>query len=250
MPNGLWIVTRLQNIFFNLKHFVQFINKIFFNLLGKTRIPWIDDFQYGSVEHSSVYLYEKDSNQSARNDHDWINITTHDPQINRTIDAISYQDQDMNIMYNQGPNNTVFFYSSSKVENLSNNNYFSIHRTFPGVVKNMSYYDASSRSWFTKAPTESSYFSAYKETFTNQLVINLSSKREFLEQSTNYRFTLVAAALVLLSDLQSIVYDIQYSNGGFGALVKYDTQEVLCWKKVFFVFFYKRKSYNSLYSNM
>jgi hypothetical protein len=81
-------------------------------------------------------------------------------------------------------------------------------------------------------------------------VINLSSKREFLEQSTNYQFTLVAAALVLISDLQSIVYDIQYSNGGFGALVKYDTREVLCWKKVFVLFINNKVTCIYIYINM
>jgi len=123
---------------------------------------------------------------------------------------------------------------STKVEDLlqQNGEFYSVHRTFPGTLKDIPNYNASARSWFTRAPVDHYYLGAYKETFTHKNVINLSTKKIVESVSDSHQITVVSAALMLLEEVQSVVYNINYSNDGFGALVKYDTMEVLCWKQV------------------
>ena len=173
-------------------------------------------------------MYDHQSGEAARDDDSWLNNTIHHPVLSRVIDALAFQDSDMKTMYYQGGNNTLFFYLATKVS--FGDKYFSLRRTYPGVPLNQSNYDSSMRSWFKQAPVDDYFLDAYKETFTGEFVINLSSKQYSMD--SNYSYTFVTAGLMLLSNLQDVVYSVSYSNGGFGALVKYDSLEVLCWKRV------------------
>jgi hypothetical protein len=51
-------------------------------------------------------------------------------------------------------------------------------------VKNITDYDSTQRSWFSRAPVDSFYlYGPYKETFTQQLVVTLSSRKQTSVQS-------------------------------------------------------------------
>ena len=112
---------------------------------------------------------------AVRNNQTWSSVTASQPSVNSVINALAFQDRDMNIMYTKGPNTTVMFYLSTKI-NLKSGGYVSVHRTLPGIVKDNNTYDATERSWFKKAPKNSYYlYGPYVETFTRQPVITLST---------------------------------------------------------------------------
>lgn len=97
------------------------------------------------------------------------------------------------------------FYLSTTIG--SSSNYTSVHRTFPGIVKNVSDYDASNREWFKMAPIDSYHlYGPYVETFTRQPVVTVSSKTKSsaLGPELSKQLTIVSAAVLLISDLVSI----------------------------------------------
>ena len=172
---------------------------------GRSRLPRLPGFVNGSLLHSSVYLKSSSSQRAARDNQSWADLTKQDPSINHVIDGLSYQDRDMNIMYTTGPSTTVMFYSSTRIG--SSSSYTSVHRTFPGIVKNVSNYDAPNREWFKFAPIDSYHlYGPYVETFTRQPVVTLSSKKtsSALGPEQSKQLTLVSAAVLLISDLVSI----------------------------------------------
>eukprot|EP01034_Spumella_vulgaris_P027036 gene27036-33697_t len=205
-------------------------------LKGRSRLPDLAGFVNGSTSHSSVYLYSKKYGQAARNDSLW-NLYIHENNpVLSVINGLAYQDQDMDVMYNRGSNSTVMFYLASSVLGADGVNYDVVHRTFPGIVKNISNYDSTQRTWFSKAPVDSFYlYGPYKETFTRQLVVTLSSRKMSTVRSTvhpNARstpVTTVSGAVMLVKDLAAIVNSVQYAHSGFGVLVKRSTNEVLVW---------------------
>lgn len=202
---------------------------------GKTRIPPVSSLTSGSISHTSTYLYSTTLKGGARNDTAWNLVQSQFPNTNQVVNALSYQDIDMQTLYFRGPNTTVFFYVSSQIGTSSS--YASVHRTFPGISKsNDPSYNPPGRPWFVHAPVNSYYlYGPYKETFTQQLVINLSS-RQSTSLPVNGRATttpvaLVTSAVFLLSDLAQIVNSVPYTNGGFGALISASTNQVLVWGK-------------------
>lgn len=163
-------------------------------------------FINGSLEHSSVYMYYKDSSISGavKSNSSWLNITKIHPSVNSVIDALAYQDRDMNLMYNRGPNSTLMFYLSSKIT-LKSGGYISIHRTFPGVQKLSTTYDPSSRNWFVNAAENSYYlYGPYVESFSKQPVVTLSSMKTAIDTFTGDRLTTVSAGVLLISELAAI----------------------------------------------
>lgn len=109
----------------------------------------------------------------------------------------------MNLMYTRGPNTTVMFYLSTKIS-LPSGKYFAVHRTFPGIVKNISDYDPPKRQWFTDAKQNSyNLYGPYVETFTEQSVITLSTLSTTTD-STGKSLTTVAAGVMLIRELSSI----------------------------------------------
>mmetsp|Transcript_20198 Transcript_20198/g.28960 ORF Transcript_20198/g.28960 Transcript_20198/m.28960 type:complete len:1519 (+) Transcript_20198:482-5038(+) len=197
-------------------------------LSKRSRLP---SFVNGSLLHSSVYLYSSAYQHAARNNQSWTELTSKDTSINHVIDGLSYQDRDMSLMYTKGPSTTVMFYLSTKIG--SGNDYTSVHRTFPGMVKNVTNYDAPNREWFKLAPIDSYHlYGPYVETFTRQPVVTLSSmkKSSVIGSDDSKPLTIVSAAVMLISDLVAIVNSVQYTDGGFGVLVALPSKKVLVWK--------------------
>lgn len=223
-------------------NFVQGCNypncpKDFGPIYTRSRIPYLPAFQYGSIEHSSVYLYSSTAQHSLRNDSAWNTTFATHSEVKQVYDGLAYQDNDLNIMYNQGPNTTVMFYLSAQVfaANSSSSSvpYYAVHRTFPGIYKNDSAYDPSRRTWFTKAPVNGFYlYGPYKETFTKQLVVTLSSKINTIitnAQGGRNAVTVVASGVVLLQSLSTIVNSVHYDYNGYGVLITRNSQQVLVW---------------------
>ena len=139
---------------------------------------------------------------AVRNNQTWSSVTASQPSVNSVINALAFQDRDMNIMYTKGPNTTVMFYLSTKI-NLKSGGYVSVHRTQPGIVKNSNTYDATGRPWFKKAPKNSyNLYGPYVETFTRQPVITLSTM--VTSSITRESLQTVAAAVMLISELSTI----------------------------------------------
>lgn len=212
-------------------------------LKGRSRFPPnLPDFEYGSTDHSSVYLYNSVSGIAALNDSEWDNILSHDTHgiVNRTINNLAYQDRDLHVQFTRGPNTTVMFYVSAQVMTSGQNNaqnYVSVHRTFPGIDKPYypatGYYNAPGRSWFKYAPLNAYYlYGPYQETFTKQPVLTLSSRQSSTLSSGggSYTVNLVTAAVMLLSDIVKVVQSVSYPNNGFGALVTIPSLKVIAWK--------------------
>ena len=131
-------------------------------------------------------------------------MTNSYPVINTVVNALAYQDKDMNIMYTRGPNTTVMFYLSTKIT-FRNDSYISIHRTFPGVQKNSTTYNPPSRQWFKRAPQDSYYlYGPYVEGFTQQPVITLSSMKSTTDSATGLPLTFVSGAVMLISEVAAI----------------------------------------------
>lgn len=146
-------------------------------LYDRSRFPDLPDFQNGSLLHSSVYMYSKELKTSVRNDSLWNSFYSKTNGIRATINGLSYMDLDLQTAYAKGPATTVMFYVSAQVY-TDLNSYVSIHRTFPGIIKNSTSYDPPSRSWFANAPENAVYlYGPYRETFTKQLVLTLSSSK-------------------------------------------------------------------------
>ena len=218
------------------------------SLRGRTRTRWIPGFQYGSMQHSSVYLYSSEKDSALRTDESWNAAVNKYPNIERVINALAYQDRDMNVMYTAGPYSTVFFYLSAQLTNsyYPGDGYFAIHRTYPGLERNDLSYNPPARPWFQNAPEDDYYMDGpYQETFTKQLVINLSSRKTSTAIS-GQRLALVSAAVMLLEDLRSLVDKIKFPNSGHAALLKYGTYEVLYWKNNYETFDPSTQSFRTI----
>lgn len=101
-------------------------------LKGRSRLPDLPGFVNGSTTHSSVYLYSSKYQQAARNNSRWNQIIHENNPVLSVINGLSYQDQDMEVLYNRGSNSTVMFYLVSSIKRPDNVNYDVVHRTFPG----------------------------------------------------------------------------------------------------------------------
>jgi hypothetical protein len=195
----------------------------------RSRIPFLPGFENGSMEHSSVFIYSSKIGRALRNDSIWNDAFDQNPYLSNVLDGLAYQDVDFPILYNSGPNSTVMFYLSTQIyTDLTQSNYFSLHRTYPGILKNDLSYNPPHRPWFASAPVNGIYvYGPYRETFTGKLVVTLSSKST-LTLLGSHPTSVVGGAVVLIEDLKQIINQIKYANGGFGALLTV-SKKVLVW---------------------
>jgi hypothetical protein len=205
------------------------------SLSGRSRFPDLPGFKNGSLSHSSIYLYSSYLSSSIRNDQQFNESMTNSKNLNQMVHGLTYEDSDLSLMYQKGPSTTVMFYLSAKiVDDVHNDGYLAVHRRFPGTIQNNSNYIPYNRQWFTHAPTSGVYlYGPYKETFTKQLVITLSTKTILYFSSSSGFVPVVNAAVMLLSDMEEIVKSVNYPNNGFGAIIKYSsssTPTVIVWK--------------------
>lgn len=197
----------------------------------RSRIPYLPGFINGSLDASSMYLYSSSAGSALRNNSAWDAAVEEHSQLQTVIDGLAYQDLDFKVLYNQGPSTTVMFYLSAQVfTNKAKANYFGLHRTYPGILKNDTAYDPSRRGWFLAATTDGIGFNGpYRETFTKQIVVTLSSRKTSTALGENSPVTIVAAAVMLVQDVAKIVQSVNYTDGGFGALITYQSNQVLVW---------------------
>jgi hypothetical protein len=231
--NGQGTLLKSQNSYreYNFKQGCSFPNcpTDFGPISTRSRIPYLPGFESGSMDHSSVFLYSSQAGSALRNDSAWNTSFNANPYLRHAMNGLAYHDLDFPILYNQGPNSTLMFYLSTQIyTDSSRTNYFSLHRTYPGVLKNDFSYNPPLRSWFANAPENGIYvYGPYRETFTDQLVITLSSKSTMTFAQT-YPTSVVGAAVVLIDDLKHVVNQIKYANNGFGALLTID-KKVVVW---------------------
>jgi len=167
-------------------------------------------------------------------------------------------------MYNRGPNSTVMFYLSTQLK-YANSQYTVSHRTFPGKTSHhtrttvvtmiavhacmMCYhssgirkkttlqdkYDPTNRPWFINASSLSyNMYGPYVESFTGLYAVTLSTRNfttlKVQGSSSSSDVNIVSAAVLLIDNLAKIINSISYNDNGFGALIKYQTNEVLVWR--------------------
>lgn len=172
-------------------------------LAGRSRFaPNTNEFTNGSFLHSSVYLYSSHLKHSIRDDKNWTRITNQYPSIRKAINTLTYQDEDLKRMYTRGPNSAIMLTLSAQI-NLPTGDYFSIHRLFPGLVRNSPDYDPPHRPWFLNAPEDSyaitePYMVGF---FLKQPLITVSSRKVVQD---NQNITIVASVDMAVSELSSI----------------------------------------------
>ena len=195
----------------------------------RSRFPKLPGFVNGSLEHTSAYIYYSKSKTSIRDDSKWNGYVNKYDSVKRVIDGLTYHDKDLEIIFKRGPNTTVMFYVSAKVVVDSySGDYIAVHRTFPGILKDSKNYDPPGRPWFANAPVGDVFlYGPYQETFTRQLVLTISSKKHSAAISGT---TVVSAAVILLTAIENLIASVDYSNDGFGVLLKYSTLQVVVWK--------------------
>lgn len=170
-------------------------------LFGRSRLP--RGFINGSLLHSSVYLYSS-AIGPVRTNKTWSILAKNHSVINSVINALAYQDMDMNTIYCRGPNTTVMFYLSTMIY-VKSSEYVTVHRSFPGVRIPLPSYNPANSPWFTRAPENSySLYGPYLEEFTQQPVITLSSMKTSRDTVTGEKLTTVSAAAILISELAAI----------------------------------------------
>ena len=95
-------------------------------------------------------------------------------------------------------------------------------------------YDPTTRPWFINASSLSyNMFGPYVESFTGLHVVTLSTRNSTtqlkVQGSSSSSVNIVAGAILLIDDVAKIINSFSYNDGGFGALMKYQTNEVLAW---------------------
>jgi hypothetical protein len=96
-------------------------------------------------------------------------------------------------------------------------------------------YDPTERPWFINASSLSyNMYGPYVETFTGLYVVTLSTRNSITlkvqgSSSSSSSVNIVSAAILLIDDLAKIINSTRYNDNGFGALIKYQTNEVLVW---------------------
>jgi tetratricopeptide (TPR) repeat protein/uncharacterized protein YegL len=183
---------------------------------------------FGSTLASSIQMYNSATGQAVSSNLDWDGILANDIALQAIVETSSVLDEDYSVMYNSGPDSTVFFYSAFKVSANSSNSYYSLRRTFPGINLDNSTYDSSTRSWFIKAPNDFIYLGLpYVETFSNELVITISSKKSILFDDRVVQ--IVGAANMKVSAFATIVQKFSYLNSGFAVLLNKESLDVISW---------------------
>lgn len=196
----------------------------------RTRLPYNQNFMNGSLESSSVYLYSSAAQMALRTDESWNSAVVAHPELQVVIDGLVYQDLDFNVMYNKGPNTTLNFYLTAKViVDKSSGEYFAIHRTFPGISINSSSYDPTVTTWFTGSMENEIYLNTpQNDEITGELAFSLSSlKNVYLKGGQHVE--LVFSASIMSDVFTSFLKEAVYTGNGFGAIVNYDTKEVIAW---------------------
>eukprot|EP01034_Spumella_vulgaris_P024156 gene24156-30469_t len=115
-----------------------------------------------------------------------------------------------------------------------------VHRTFPGILLNETIVgNPTTNDWFTKAPVNAVYFHGpYVDPLTGDQVVSMSSRKSVLytgpKGDSNQRITFVTAGLVSLSRIARAICKIHYTDSGFGAVMRYDSHEMLAWKDMMY----------------
>eukprot|EP01031_Cornospumella_fuschlensis_P025871 gene25871-31244_t len=204
-------------------------------LYNRSRVPKIVSFEEGSIDHSSLYIYSSQSSQGLRNDTAWQAAFVDMPVLSKVQDALALQDPSLKTMYFKGPRTTLMFYLSTIVRRdvTLGSSYYSLHRTYPGIRKDLSTYNPTKRPWFQNASSRGVHlYGPYRESFTKQSVITLSFKQNLSVSdnfSTSHPVEVIGAAVILIDDLRHIVNRIQYPDDGFAAVIAADTNQVLVW---------------------
>ena len=174
-------------------------------IAGRSRIPKdIRGFINGSILHTSLYLYSSARKTSIRDDKGWANITEEYPIVKTVVNSLAYHDQDFELMYTRGPNTTIMFQLSAKVD-LPSGQYVAVHRTYPGLLRNSTTYNPPKRPWFIKAK-ENTYgvTSPFIGFFIKSPLIGLSSKKVVTDPKTKLNITVVGSADLSIAELSSI----------------------------------------------
>lgn len=214
---------------------------------GRSRLPFSMSYENGSLLHSSVFVYSSEMKRALRNDSDWAEALARYPVMQNVIDGLAYQDLDFNMQYTRGPNTTLMYYLSAKVTvNSGTGDYLAIHRIYPGILKSSMSYDPTGRPWFTDALEDAVHLHGpYKETLTSELAVTLSTKKSTTLRR-GQRVEIVAAVVMLIQDVASIINKIRYTNNGFGALLAYGTNKVVVWKNRTDIFNYTTNTFKDL----
>jgi len=126
---------------------------------------------------------------------------------------------------------------------ISGSDYISIHRTYPGIEKPLaddgSSYVPPARSWFKKAPEDGLFIKAYMETFTSEVVINLSSRKTMQVQvsptsNNEHRIAIVATTVMRMNKITELVQNTHTAHSGsaqssFTALMHKESGQVWVW---------------------
>eukprot|EP01034_Spumella_vulgaris_P022424 gene22424-28549_t len=203
-----------------------------YGFMTHSRLP--SRFVNGSQKHSSVYLYSGKYQQAVQNDSLWDAVTADSPEVTTVIDALAVQDIDFCTLYTRGGNMSSMYFHTSQIENYDTELVNVVHRTYPGIAVNASAYgNPTNEEWFQKAPINAAYLTGpIQEPLTKQLSIVLSSRKTFSGQfaGQTQAITFVSSAVVTLDQLALAVSSVQYTDSGFGAVMKADNWDMLVWK--------------------
>eukprot|EP01038_Epipyxis_sp_PR26KG_P015339 gene15339-20670_t len=205
------------------------------SLIGRSRLPLsylTRNNLNGSIKHTSTYLYSNTLGYGSQNDSQWSKILSKHTTASVVLNGLAIQDQDLSVMYNHGPNSTVMFYSAAAILRNGVTSAYSIFRSFPGTQLNLTdSFDPSDQKWFKKAPTNGLYlYGPFVEPSTGDYVVSLSCRDSSTVLGKSSYFNAVTGAVVSISTLREMINNIEYKGNGFGALVRYETHEVLVWK--------------------
>jgi hypothetical protein len=190
----------------------------------------------GSLSHPSIVLFSDRHKQAVRNDSFWDQVVTESPEINNVVNGLAIQDHDMRLNYRaeNTENASCMYYLTARIENMLTATTNIVHRIFPGILVDadiVDSYNPTQKEWFQQAPINALYLTGpYLLSMTNTQVIILSSKKtvDFPAGSRNEQFiTFVSAGMMSLERLAQAVSGFQYTDGGFGAVMNSDMNEVL-----------------------
>ena len=117
---------------------------------------------------------------------------------------MAYQDQDFELMYTRGPETNIMFQLSAKVD-LPSGQYLSVHRTFPGLMRNSTTYNPPKRPWFKAAKVDSyGVTRPYMGFFIKRPLLTLASKKIVTDPETKRDITVVGSADMSVTELSSI----------------------------------------------
>lgn len=203
----------------------------------------------GSMQSTSVYVMFKNGSQAEaiRTTSKYNSVFSKYGDAASLVDTVGPQDLDMKTLFNYGPSSIKMFYlatvypisysgSSERSGIPKGASYLAMHRTYPGILKESTTYDSTSRPWFQEAPINDFHvYGPYLETFTKELSLTISSRSSTLQPSASPQgskyITTVSAVVIMLKFLADIINEMEYPNSGKGILLNYQTLEVVTYGK-------------------